>query len=213
MVTSSPPSELDLGAVATLQSVNLFNRTDCCSTRLNNFYVLVSQTSMDGQSLSQLLANPAVTARYVATSGLVAGNSPQELTVDVGGVSGRYVRVQLVGTNQLALAEVQVMGRPAAPGFSLSVSPSSVELQHGGATGNIATVALTPQSGFTGAVTFSLSGTPPSLNYAFLPASSTTGTTLVLYASAAVAPGTYPVTLTGTSGSTTTTTMVTLVIQ
>jgi hypothetical protein len=41
------------------------------------------------------------------------GNSPQLYSVNVGAVQGRYVRVQLAGTNQLALAEVQVMGWPA----------------------------------------------------------------------------------------------------
>ena len=105
--------EVDLGAVDTLQTVNLFNRTDCCGTRLNNFYVLVSQTSMDGQSLAQLLANPAVTTVYTANTGYVMGNSPQLYSVNVGTVQGRYVRVQLAGSNQLALAEVQVMGWPA----------------------------------------------------------------------------------------------------
>jgi hypothetical protein len=105
--------EVDLGAVATLETVNLLNRTDCCATRLNNFYVLVSQTSMDGQSLAQLLANPAVTQVYTANTGYVMGNSPQLYSVNVGGVQGRYVRVQLAATNQLQLAEVQVLGWPA----------------------------------------------------------------------------------------------------
>ena len=105
--------EVDLGAVATIQSVNLFNRTDCCATRLNNFYVLVSPTSMDGQSLAQLLANPAVTQVYTANTGFVMGNEPQLYSVNVGALPGRYVRVQLAGINQLALAEVQVMGWPA----------------------------------------------------------------------------------------------------
>jgi YVTN family beta-propeller protein len=105
--------EVDLGAVDTVQTVNLFNRTDCCTTRLNNFYVLVSQTSMDGQTLAQLLANPAVTQVYTANTGYVGGNSPQESSYNIGGVPGRYVRVQLAGTNQLQLAEVQVLGWPA----------------------------------------------------------------------------------------------------
>ena len=104
--------EVDLGAVNTIQTVNLFNRTDCCATRLNNFYVLVAQSSMDGQSLAQLLANPAVTQKYVATTGFVAANMPQEYTVGIGGVQGRFVRIQLAGTSELALAEVQVMGWP-----------------------------------------------------------------------------------------------------
>jgi YVTN family beta-propeller protein len=105
--------EVDLGAVDTIQTVNLFNRTDCCGTRLNNFYVLVSATSMDGQSLSQLLTNAAVTQVYTANTGFVMGNSPQLYSVSLGAVQGRYVRVQLAGSNQLALAEVEVMGWPA----------------------------------------------------------------------------------------------------
>ncbi len=105
--------EVDLGAVGTVQTVNLFNRTDCCGTRLNNFYVLVSKTSMDGQTLAQLLSNTAVTSTYVANTGFVQGNSPQLVTVGIGGVAGRYVRIQLAGENQLALSEVQVMGWPA----------------------------------------------------------------------------------------------------
>jgi hypothetical protein len=47
----------------------------------------------------------------VATTGFVAGNSPQEFS-GAGGVQGRYVRVALAGTNDLQLAEVEVMGWP-----------------------------------------------------------------------------------------------------
>jgi hypothetical protein len=104
--------EVDLGAVDTVSSINLFKRTDCCVTRLNNFYVLVSQTSMDGQSLSALLANRAVTSQYVANTGYVGGNSPQEYVVGFAPTAGRFVRVQLAGTGELGLAEVQVMGWP-----------------------------------------------------------------------------------------------------
>jgi hypothetical protein len=104
--------EVDLGSINVIQTLNLFNRTDCCSTRLNNFYILISATPMDGQTLTQLLANPAVTQRYVATTGFVAGNALQAFAVGVGGVQGRYVRVALAGTNDLQLAEVEVMGWP-----------------------------------------------------------------------------------------------------
>jgi hypothetical protein len=51
-----------------------------------------------------------VASRYVAAFGYVAANMPQMVAVDFGGVPGRFVRVELAGTNQLQLAEVQVMG-------------------------------------------------------------------------------------------------------
>jgi hypothetical protein len=102
--------QVDTGALNIIQTVNIFNRTDCCATRLNNFYVLTSATDMTGQSLAQLLANPAVASRYVAAFGYVAANMPQMVAVDFGGATGRFVRVELAGTNQLQLAEVQVIG-------------------------------------------------------------------------------------------------------
>jgi alpha-L-fucosidase 2 len=90
--------------------VDLFNRTDCCATRLNNFYVFVSPTDMTGQTLAQILANPAVSRQYVAAAGYVHENITQLLSVDFNGATGRYVRVQLAGSNALHLAEVKVMG-------------------------------------------------------------------------------------------------------
>ncbi len=102
--------QVDLGAVSTVRNVDLFNRTDCCATRLNNFYVFVSPTDMTGQTLAQILANPAVSRQYVAAAGYVHENITQLLSVDFNGATGRYVRVQLAGSNALHLAEVKVMG-------------------------------------------------------------------------------------------------------
>ncbi|MEZ4730049.1 MAG: discoidin domain-containing protein [Caldilineaceae bacterium] len=96
--------QVDLGANYTLESIQLWNRTDCRASRLANFYVFVSATDMAGRSLNSL-RNDATVWRYQVT-----GQAPSKLTIPAA-VNGRYVRVQLAGTNYLSLAEVQVWGR------------------------------------------------------------------------------------------------------
>lgn len=107
---AQPWWEVDLGAVTPLGSVVVWNRTDCCATRLSGAVVLVSATSMTGRTLADLQADPAV--RSYALSPLP---SPS-LAVSTPGASGRYVRVQLPITDYLSLAEVQVYGTPAVAG-------------------------------------------------------------------------------------------------
>ncbi len=96
--------QVDLSAAALISHINVFNRTDdCCTGRLSDFYVLVSETGFDSTDLAQSIAQPGVASYYYASP--VDGS----MTVDVG-LMGRYVRVQLAGTsNVLSLAEVEVM--------------------------------------------------------------------------------------------------------
>ncbi len=98
--------QVDLGKLAAIDAVQLWNRTDCCAERLANFYVLASPSDMTGKTLAQLLADPTVKQVPVAS---LYGNATLGLTF--GGFNARYVRVQLSGTNYLSLAEVQVFGR------------------------------------------------------------------------------------------------------
>ena len=96
--------QVDLGSVRTIETIQLFNRTDCCSNRLSNFYVFVSNSDMTGRSYSSLVRDSAVRKYWVS------GPAPASLTLNAA-TSGRYVRVQLSGRNYLSLAEVQVWGR------------------------------------------------------------------------------------------------------
>jgi hypothetical protein len=94
--------EVDLGGVYDIDTIKVYNRTDCCSNRLSNFHVMVSNTPFPAG-----LAGAQNTADW---SEHVADQAQQQNTFPVG-VQGRYVRVQLVGSNSLSLAEVEVMGR------------------------------------------------------------------------------------------------------
>lgn len=96
--------QVDLGASSTISWIQIWNRTDCCSNRLQNFVMFVSTYDMANATLSQLLADSTVTARQVNASTINT-----TIGIPVGAV-GRYVRVQLLGNNYLSLAEVQVYG-------------------------------------------------------------------------------------------------------
>lgn len=103
--------QVDLGNSYQLSSIVLWNRTDCCADRLSNFYVFVSTSDMTGSSFTALLNNASVW-RYQVT-----GQAPTQLTIP-STASGRFVRVQLAGTNYLSLAEVQVFGTPVGSATS-----------------------------------------------------------------------------------------------
>src|SRR5947209_1699523 len=64
--------QVDLGGVASLQTVQLWNRTDCCGDRLNAFYVFVSDGPFNSTDLTTTLSQPGVSNYYTAG---VAGTS------------------------------------------------------------------------------------------------------------------------------------------
>lgn len=84
--------QVDLGAVRELGEVVLYNRTDCCAERLANFEVKVSNDGATWTKVAEL-----------------AGTAPQRSSYPLN-ANGRYVRVQLRGTEVLSLAEVEVYG-------------------------------------------------------------------------------------------------------
>ncbi|HEY3005675.1 MAG TPA: GH92 family glycosyl hydrolase [Kribbellaceae bacterium] len=94
--------QVDLGAAAPITDVAVWNRTDCCSERLTNYYVLVSESPFTSDSLAATLAQPGVTAVHLP------GTAGAPTTVPVN-ATGRYVRIQLATTAPLSLAEVEVL--------------------------------------------------------------------------------------------------------
>lgn len=89
--------------VESLKKVKLFNRTDCCNTGLTDLSVFVSDSPFPSVDPAVLAANPAV-------SEFALGATPLGRVTNVGiNRTGRYVRVQMVGTGVLQLAEVEVI--------------------------------------------------------------------------------------------------------
>ena len=95
--------QIDLGKVEPVSHITIFNRTDCCSERLTNFYIHVSENRMsDNASLDDLLDDPNVTNFHSATDVTVSRS------MDIN-VPARYLRLQLATPQvSLAIAEVEV---------------------------------------------------------------------------------------------------------
>jgi hypothetical protein len=103
---AQPWWQVDTGASHPIDKIAVDNRADCCTDRLTDYYVFVSDTPFTSTSLSDTLAQPGVwSAHETAQAG-------RPTTIDVGH-TGRYVRIQLAATNQLALAEVQILTAPS----------------------------------------------------------------------------------------------------
>jgi hypothetical protein len=96
--------EVDLGAVQSIRSVRVWNRTDCCADRLSDFYVFVSDVPFTATDTTVQNQPGVWTYDFSGAAGTTT-------TIPVGR-TGRYVRVQLSGLNYLTLAEVQVWGVP-----------------------------------------------------------------------------------------------------
>lgn len=101
---SQPYWTIDLLDVKYIHYIELFNRTDCCSNRLTNYHVLVSDTAFTGTTVAASKAQSGVGDWHNT------GTAPAQSQVDIGR-TGRYVRIQLEGTNTpLSLAEVKIVG-------------------------------------------------------------------------------------------------------
>ncbi|MBO1256192.1 carbohydrate-binding protein [Alteromonas sp. 5E99-2] len=106
---NEPWWQVDLGSVEDITHINIFNRTDsCCVSRLTDFYVFVSNVPFTSNSVAQTVNSNQVSSVYY--DGTLNGSDT--ITVNT---QGQYVRIQLIGTNPLSLAEVEVIAGEAPP--------------------------------------------------------------------------------------------------
>jgi hypothetical protein len=98
--------EVDLLASAPIGSIAIWNRADCCSERLDDYWVFVSDTPFRPTDTPATLKSRAGTW----SSHQTAAPHPS-VSLTPSGARGRYVRVQLNGTGYLSLAEVQVFAQ------------------------------------------------------------------------------------------------------
>ena len=101
---------------------------------------------------------------------------------------------------------------PPAPDFSISATPASQTVTVGASTSYATTVSAV--NGFGATVNLSVSGLPSGAGGSFTPPSVTGSgqSTLSITTTPTILPGTYPLTITGTSGSLTHSRSVTLVV-
>ena len=97
--------QIDLGDFYDIDSITLWNRSDCCANRLSDFHVLVSETPFESTDLAATINQTGVRDYpHAGTAGAVSNTSVGQLA--------RYVRIQLSGQDHLQLAEVQIYGTP-----------------------------------------------------------------------------------------------------
>jgi uncharacterized membrane protein len=95
--------------------------------------------------------------------------------------------------------------------FSLSASPSTLSLTAKSSASS--TVTIASSGGFTGTVSLSVSGLPHGVSASFNPSSATSSSTLTVTTGGHPQTGSYPLTITGTSGSLSHSTTVTLTVN
>jgi hypothetical protein len=115
--------EVDLGAAETIESVVVWNQSDCCVQRVDRFWVFISEEPFRSNDTAETLR-----ARPHTWAGIIPPPKAKG-QVRVPTVRGRYVRVQLDGRAQpggvtLSLAEVQVFS--PAPPANTSAAPRIV---------------------------------------------------------------------------------------
>jgi hypothetical protein len=140
----------------------------------------LTPASLTGTATSSTLA-------LTAAASLAAGSYQVTITATGNGV-----------TTTSLVVNVTVTAAPPVPtpSYTMAVAPATVSVQ-AGAQGT-ATVTLTRAGGFEGAVALTSSGAPAGVGVAFAPASVTgSSSTATVTVGAAVAPGTYPITLRG----------------
>ncbi|MCK5828940.1 MAG: discoidin domain-containing protein [Methylococcales bacterium] len=127
---NNPWWQVDLGSKIQVNSIRLWNRTDCCTDRLSNFYVFVSNSDISALSLDQLLSDNNVWKHQVS------GQVSESLDIDVNSL-GRYVRIQKVGYGYLSLAEVEIKSRaPTIPlNLAYNKTASQSSTAYGGSAG------------------------------------------------------------------------------
>ncbi|MEM6965279.1 MAG: acetylxylan esterase [Bacteroidota bacterium] len=101
--------EVDLGNVADIEQIKIWNRSDCCQNALSDYQILVSENPFNSTELSSAMNQAGVQSFYQANQ----AGTPTSVNINA---TGRYVRIQLEGQGFLALAEVEVLGCEGSSG-------------------------------------------------------------------------------------------------
>src|SRR5438132_13357356 len=138
-----------------------------------------------------------------------AGSSSLDVTTATTTPTGTYP-LTLTGTSG-SLSHSTTVTLVVSADFSLSASPTSRTISHGQSTSY--TIAIKALNGFTGPVSFSVSGFPSGSTTGFSPNPATTSSVLTVNTGGGTPSGTYTLTISGTGGGKTHTITVRLVVN
>jgi len=167
-----------------------------------------------GHTVTSIKIKEPVAGATNGSFSLVASSStsPFDFTLTPAvGKHAYYVYVTLNSGDEMWSAPIWI-NQGTAPDYTVTATPASVTVTPGGSATYTATA--TPSGGFTGSVTFSVSGLPAGATASFNPAAVTTSgnSTLTVSTTASTPTGSFPLTITGTSGTLVHSTTVTLVV-
>lgn len=119
----------------------------------------------------------------------------------------------LIGTagTQTASVPMEFDILAVPPGFTLSSSPANIAVLPGSSP--TSTISIATRGGFSDSVNLVASSLPSGLTASFSPSATTSDSVLTLTVSNSLAPGFYPVIITGTSGTLSATTVVGVTVQ
>jgi hypothetical protein len=115
----TPWWELDLGLQEQVDTLRIWNRTDCCANNLQNFYIFVSDDPFESPYQNEIAAQPGVSS-FLAVAEV---GTPSSYAI---GRSARYIRFQKSG-GYFSIAEVEVLGPPRAIDKEKDGSPDYFE--------------------------------------------------------------------------------------
>ncbi len=190
---------------------NYYGGTSFAAPMWAAFVALVNQQlKTNGQSTVGFI-NPTIYQQNVNASTYAADFHDIK-----SGTSGSYSAVTgfdlVTGWGSPTAMLVTALSGPPPSGFSVSASPSSVSVSAG--SNGSTTINSAATGGFSGSITLTATGQPSGVTIGFTtnPISAGNSTSMTIAVAAGTAGGTYPITITGTSGSTVETTTVTLTI-
>jgi len=196
-----PPPDFSLGGSPASQTVARGGSTSYTVTvsPVGGFSnpVTLSVSGLPSGATGSFSPNPATTTSTLTvttSSSTPTGTYPLTIT----GLNGTLTHTTTV-TLVVSLSD-----------FTLGALPSSQTVGAGSSTSY--NVTISPVSGFSGAVTLSVSGLPGGATGSFSPNPATATSTLTVTTSSSTPTGTYTLTITGVSGTLTHTTTVTLTV-
>ena len=194
--TQTASLTLTLGVYVPTFSLSSSNVTIGQGTSASSYVSVFAQYGFTGSVNLSISGLPSgVTA--VFSPNPTTGGSTITFTATSTATLGQYP-VTITGTSGTQTATANITVSVYTPTFTV-YTYSSPSIGQG--TSTTAYVYETPQYGFTGSVTLSVSGLPSGVTASFAPNPTTGSSTLTLAASSTAALGQYTVTITGTSGS------------
>ncbi len=106
-LAGEPFFDVNLGSIHNLEEIRVYPREDCCPEQLEDFFILVSRTSLAERALSSLIADTTVQKfQYLG-----AAPNGEPIVFDLpSGTIGQYIRLTQASSEGFVFAEIEVLG-------------------------------------------------------------------------------------------------------